>query len=878
MANKFTTKVTNEGLNLLQLASQQDKKVEFINVIASSTAYSENQLISETYDDINSRASKNQTGTINNLTIDKNITKMELVFDGHDIKSDYTLNSIFLIAKLKDSQDLKLFAIIKANQPQYMNSYDGSGSTNLQINLGVKFSNNDKVTLQIDTAAIATLGDLSNLRNETQAKLDKETTRATEKEKNLALDIETEKNRAIKAENTLQTNIDTIDSRAQSEEKKLSNKLDTETTRAIQSEQELQGKVETETKNVADLKKIVDDKINEITDLMTTLNQTNTATLGELNSAKTALKETTKIFDTVEEMKNADLVSGMTIETLGYYKISDGGGAKYVVTDVMPDTFFEKSKSGLYLKLIDNDLLLNRRGVKNDGTEDISDIFQNAITECLKSKTNSTVRLLDGYYLVGKTIEFPIRSLNLEGVGGTAVLKSSENTSTLFHLNGDPSFDETKWKNNRRFIRNIRFSSMNKNVIEGSIGTLIGDANNEVAAQGGACQFYFENCSWQNFDAGIVVGSNAYLFDLNKCSSYNLNTMFKSWSPWIRNSGEKIGISDSIFTSCKDTVINLTSQLDLRFKTTSFDALEGGSVLKANIGRTSHGSQILIFDNCHFEVGKMTQSTFQIASSSNPMNFKVINSRFWLDNATVDNLIDNRNVESSVVFENNEIGSSTKNSVKYIGENVTISKLSMGSRGDMKPLIFSNSILTGFSNRFFDSKMRYELNNSIKQNMSWINIQRDNSSWKTDSQRLGSQNVSLSLNAEVPDKSISKSIEISISNVKGYYNIDFMVPQNETGILEYGFFAKPINNFDNNIKILLIPIMWNDYDPKSFVSPTSRTVTFEANQWNKFEFNTAPYRADCNSMIGFRLQIDSSKVVDDATFNVLLSSPYIRMI
>src|SRR5699024_3753410 len=172
MANKFTTKVTNEGLKLLQLASQQDKKVEFINVIASSTIYGGERLILETYDDINSRASKNQTGTINNLTIDKNITKMELVFDGHDIKHDYTLNSIFLIAKLKDSQELKLFAIIKANQPQYMNSYDGSGSTNLQINLGVKFSNNDRVTLQVDTAAIATLGDLSNLRNETQTKLD----------------------------------------------------------------------------------------------------------------------------------------------------------------------------------------------------------------------------------------------------------------------------------------------------------------------------------------------------------------------------------------------------------------------------------------------------------------------------------------------------------------------------------------------------------------------------------------------------------------------------------------------------------------------------------------------------------------------------------
>lgn len=590
------------------------------------------------------------------------------------------------------------------------------------------------------------------------------------------------------------------------------------------------------------------------------------------------LKETTKIFNTVEEMKNADLVSGMTIETLGYYRISDGGGAKYIATDVMPDTFFEKSKSGLYLKLIDNDLLLNRRGARNDGTEDISDILQNAITECLKSKTNSTIRLLNGEYLVGKTIEFPIRSLNLEGIGGTAVFKSSESVSTLLHLNGDASFDETKWKNNRRFIRNISFASMNKNIIEGSAGTLIGDANNEVTIQGGACQFYFENCRWQNFDAGIVIGSNAYLFDLNKCSSYNLNTMFKSWSPWIKNSGERIGISDSTFTSCKDSVVNLTSQLDLRFKTTSFDALEGGSVLKANVGQTSHGSQIMIFDNCHFEVGKMSQSSFQISSSSNPINLKIINSRFWLGSATVDDLIDNRKIESSVVFENNEIGSDADDSVKYIGENVTISNLSMGSRGDRKPLIFSNSILTGFSNKFFDRKMQYDLNSSIRQTRSWINIQRDNSSWNADSQRSGSQNVSLSLASEVPDKSISKSIKINISNVKGYYNIDFMVPQNETGILEYGFFAKPINNFDNNIKISLIPIMWNDYDPKSFVSPTSRTVTFETNQWNKFEFNTAPYRADYNSMIGFRLVIDSTKAADDATFNMLLSSPYIRII
>lgn len=375
MANKFTTKVTNEGLNLLQLASQQDKKVEFINVIASSTAYSENQLISETYDDINSRASKNQTGTINNLTIDKNITKMELVFDGHDIKSDYTLNSIFLIAKLKDSQDLKLFAIIKANQPQYMNSYDGSGSTNLQINLGVKFSNNDKVTLQIDTAAIATLGDLSNLRNETQAKLDKETTRATEKEKNLALDIETEKNRAIKAENTLQTNIDTIDSRAQSEEKKLSNKLDTETTRAIQSEQELQGKVETE-KNRAQSKE----------DELKSLINSNKQMLNEqvLNEQNRAIQAEENLQSKITSEQNRAMTKENTLDS----KIVQAN--KDIEDQIKDETTRAQSEE----KRIDDKInyLTNNKSIKEVTVNDMNDLVQEGIYFSKKQLNNLDTR------------------------------------------------------------------------------------------------------------------------------------------------------------------------------------------------------------------------------------------------------------------------------------------------------------------------------------------------------------------------------------------------------------------------------------------------------------------------------------------------------
>ena len=423
MANKFTTKVTNEGLNLLQLASQQDKKVEFINVIASSTAYSENQLISETYDDINSRASKNQTGTINNLTIDKNITKMELVFDGHDIKSDYTLNSIFLIAKLTDSQDLKLFAILKATQPQYMNSYDGSGSTNLQINLGVKFSNNDKVTLQIDTAAIATLGDLSNLRNETQAKLDKETTRATEKEKNLALDIETEKNRAIKAENTLQTNIDTIDSRAQSEEKKLSNKLDTETTRAIQSEQELQGKVETE-KNRAqskedELKSLINSNKQTLNE--TVLNEQNRAIQAEENLQSKITSEQNRAMTKENTLDSKIVQANKDIETEKSRAIAaekdlqnyiDGGMDRVIIGGNEIRRLVYSNQKRLDAK--DNHIFINN---KSDDVNNILDVVD-------KYNTKNVIQSLAGDEW-GSAVGI--------GNAGLTVIGGGESSSTLLH-------------------------------------------------------------------------------------------------------------------------------------------------------------------------------------------------------------------------------------------------------------------------------------------------------------------------------------------------------------------------------------------------------------------------------------------------------------
>lgn len=168
---------------------------------------------------------------------------------------------------------------------------------------------------------------------------------------------------------------------------------------------------ETETKNVAELKKIVDEKINEITNLMTTLNQTNTATLSELNGAKTALEaledkikqdglftkgeaETFRSaltnmlstknssYATVGDMKNADLKPGEVVETMGYHISGDRGGARYIVTQNSENSgIFEELANGNFAKL-DTTLGINilQLGAKNNGLDDVSHIFEKAIT------------------------------------------------------------------------------------------------------------------------------------------------------------------------------------------------------------------------------------------------------------------------------------------------------------------------------------------------------------------------------------------------------------------------------------------------------------------------------------------------------------------
>lgn len=163
MSKKFTTVVTVQGMQLLNQSIADQIDLALIKAVASTSAYPPEMLETLTDDNYKS-ANKAQETTINKIEPRGDGTlAMEIVFDGNDIQYDYTLNTVFIVAEVAGKE--RLFAVIRANQPQYMNAYDGSSRTNLQINFALKLDNSE-ANITIDSAALATTKDLNDLKDE----------------------------------------------------------------------------------------------------------------------------------------------------------------------------------------------------------------------------------------------------------------------------------------------------------------------------------------------------------------------------------------------------------------------------------------------------------------------------------------------------------------------------------------------------------------------------------------------------------------------------------------------------------------------------------------------------------------------------------------
>lgn len=169
MSEKFNGAVTAMGASLIAKAIANNTKMSFLKIIGSKSTYTDKQLPTLT-DDVLSSASHDQEGHISNVTIaDETTIKTELVLDGSSVEADYQLNTVLILATV-DGTD-HLFGALKANQPQYMNAYDGKSSTNLEINCSFKVANADAVSITVDTAGTLTVDDYNRLHAYTDAQV-----------------------------------------------------------------------------------------------------------------------------------------------------------------------------------------------------------------------------------------------------------------------------------------------------------------------------------------------------------------------------------------------------------------------------------------------------------------------------------------------------------------------------------------------------------------------------------------------------------------------------------------------------------------------------------------------------------------------------------
>ena len=139
-------------------------------------------------------------------------------------------------------------------------------------------------------------------------------------------------------------------------------KLGKEMNKIINSENTLGTQMETITNAFIELQNYVNNYFNNLDieeEINTKLNEM--VQSGELSNILMNYTNLIKVYNTHEDMINDNtLQNGMTVKTLGYFNINDGGHAIYKIINNSNNNYVEQIKnSSLYAELILNNNILN---------------------------------------------------------------------------------------------------------------------------------------------------------------------------------------------------------------------------------------------------------------------------------------------------------------------------------------------------------------------------------------------------------------------------------------------------------------------------------------------------------------------------------------
>lgn len=160
--NKLT--ITNKGQALMAKLIAGKTKIEFTKVASSTNVYTEAQILALT-----SLANVKQTVSISKITRTNNVAvQIEAAMENSKLTAGYNMNTIGLYAKDPDDGEI-LYAVASVSSSDkgaYMPPYNGITVSGAYLKLTTTVSNADNVTLQVDQAAVATIGDITDLQKQ----------------------------------------------------------------------------------------------------------------------------------------------------------------------------------------------------------------------------------------------------------------------------------------------------------------------------------------------------------------------------------------------------------------------------------------------------------------------------------------------------------------------------------------------------------------------------------------------------------------------------------------------------------------------------------------------------------------------------------------
>lgn len=150
--------ITSKGQALMAKLMSGSGKVEFTDIKVSETAYTEAQLESLT-----ALSGIKQTAIVSKVTRTNNVAvQVEGAVGNESLVTGYYMRTIGLFAK-DPTDGIILFAVTSATLAGYMPPFNGKTTSGAHFKIVTTIGNSSNVTIQVDPAAVATIGDIRDL-------------------------------------------------------------------------------------------------------------------------------------------------------------------------------------------------------------------------------------------------------------------------------------------------------------------------------------------------------------------------------------------------------------------------------------------------------------------------------------------------------------------------------------------------------------------------------------------------------------------------------------------------------------------------------------------------------------------------------------------